>query len=108
MYTKSMRKGQILTITGIPVDSLGKETSIDGKPDWRTDNPAVVELTETANGQSVQVKGVGFGVAKVTQRGDADLTTATSFVETFAEITVTGNPAVGFALTITEPVDAPA
>lgn len=95
----TMTNIQQFEITISPVNSKGQPATLDGVPEWLTDNSDVLSLTPSADGLSCTVFAVGIpGTAKVQVNGDADMGSGVTLITGLLDVTVIQAPAVSIVL----------
>ncbi len=95
----SMSDSQQVTVTIKAVDKKGNAASLDGVPEWSSDNSDVLALTPAADGLSCLVQAVGpLGTGSITMKADADLGAGTTEIIGTLEVNITGGQAVTVAL----------
>lgn len=86
-----------------------KPTTVDGKPEWLTDNSDILALTPSDDGMSCLVKAVGVpGVANVTLRADADRSEEVRLILGHSQIEVVQNEATTVEIPVGTPEEQPA
>ncbi len=90
----SMSDSQQVTVTIKAVDKKGNAATLDGVPEWSSDNSDVLALTPSPDGMSCLVQAVGpLGTGNITMKADADLGTGTTEIVGTLEVDITGGQA---------------
>lgn len=108
MAAVTMTATQEFECTISPVDKKGNPATLDGVPEWLTDNPAVLALTPAADGLSCKVTAVGMiGVANVQVTGDADMGAGSTPIIGTIDCEVTAGQAIMINITPGAPSEQP-
>lgn len=90
-----MMAGQTFEATVEFKDNFGNAAEVDDAPVWASSDPAVLEVTASADGMSVVVKSLGPAApaAQVTVSADADLGDGTETIVGTLDVVVVGGEA---------------
>lgn len=104
----TMNSVQQFNVTIKIVNKKGQPASVDGTPEWLSDNTDVLALTPSPDGMSCDVVAVGIpGTAKVQVSADADLGAGVESLVGTLDVSVIAAPATAITLTPGAVVDQP-
>lgn len=104
----SMTDSQQNTVSLKPVDKKGNAATVDGVPEWSTDNTDVLALTPAADGLSCLVAAVGpLGSGSITVKADGKAGPDEFPIVGTVDVTITGGDAVTIELTPGTPEEQP-
>lgn len=104
----ALTANQLVNVTVEFKDKKGNAATVDGIPEWLTDNSELLSLTPSPDGLSCVVAAVGpLGTATVTLRADADM--GSGVVEVLGTLEVDVGPGSATVVTLTPgtPTDQP-
>jgi hypothetical protein len=103
-----MSDSQQCNVTVTFADRRGNPASVDGVPEWSTDNTDVLALEPSGDGKSCLVKAVGpLGTATVTMKADADMGQGSTPVIGTLDFEITGGAATVVKLEPGTPAEQP-
>ncbi len=101
-----MKVGQLIEGGVAFKDKDGFDAKVEGAPKWGSNDPSVLEVTQSEDGLSCVVKALKPGSAKVSVVADADLGEGVKEIVGEADVVVLSGEAVEVDLSFTEPHDA--